>query len=71
MTVTYIMILIPLLLVFFWFYMFWNMTNNDNLPQCYITVTNGTNPKFDWTAAFIILSIVTAGYYYFTEYRNR
>jgi hypothetical protein len=46
------------------------MTTNDNLPNCYFTLTAGRNVRLDWMVAFIFLSILTAGYYYFTEYNK-
>ncbi len=66
-----ILILIPLPLVVFWLWMFSDMTKNDNLPQCFITFTNGRNSSFDWTFAFIFLSVFAAIFYYVTEYRKR
>jgi uncharacterized membrane protein (DUF4010 family) len=66
-----ILLLIPLPLVVFWLWMFSAMTKNDNLPQCFITFTNGRNPSFDWTVAFIFLSIFAAILYYLNVYRNR
>jgi len=51
--------------------MFWEMSNNDTLPN------NAPLPpkwpptsKFEWTLAFIFLNLIAAGYYYFTEYRK-
>jgi hypothetical protein len=66
-----ILLLIPLSSLAFWAWMFSDMTKNDNLPQCFLTFTNGRNPSFDWTVAFIFLSIFTAIIYYVTVYRNR
>ena len=66
-----IMLIIPLLLVLFWAWMFKAMTENQYLPPCFFSVTNGTDPRFDWSIAFVILNIFTAIYYYFTEYRSR
>ncbi len=66
-----ILILIPLSLLAFWAWMFSDMTKNDNLPHCFITFTNGRNPSFDWTIAFIFLNIFAAIFYYVTEYRKR
>ncbi len=64
--------IIVLPLMVFWVWMFWDMTNNDDLPS------NSTAPltwppssKFNWTLAFIFLSVFAAFLYYFTEYRNR
>ena len=55
-----VFLLMPIALVIFWGWMFWEMTNNESLPRCYITLTNGTNARYDWTIAFILLSIFTA-----------
>jgi len=63
------LLLFPIVLIAFWGWMFWEMTQNKNLPPCYFTVTNRTNTRYDWTIAFIFLSAFTAGYYFFTEYR--
>lgn len=66
-----ILILIPLPLVVFWLWMFSDMTKNGNLPQCFITFSNGKNSGFDWTVAFIFLSIFTAIVYYVNVHRNK
>ena len=65
--------LISVLLLFtFWLWMFWDMTNNGNLPS------NSTAPlawppssKFSWTLTFVFLNVFGAVFYYFYEYRNR
>ena len=51
-----------LALLVFWAWMFWDMTNNNNLP---------TRAKSNWTLAFVFASIFAAVYYYDCEYRNR
>ncbi len=51
-----------LALLVFWAWMFWDMANNDDLPN---------NVKSTWTLAFVFLSIFAAAYYYSNEYRNR
>lgn len=66
-----ILALIPLSLVVFWLWMFSAMTKNGNLPQCFLTFTNGRNSSFDWTVAFIFLSIFTAIFYYVTVYSKK
>jgi hypothetical protein len=63
--------IVPLVLLIFWLRMFWDMTNNDDLPKCFITFTRGNDARFDWTVTFIFLSLFTAILYFFTEYRNR
>ena len=67
-----IFIILPLILIVFWFWMFRDMTNNAYIPD------RSTQPwtwpptnKYDWTLAFIFLSIFAAIYYYFVEYRPR
>lgn len=58
--------LIPVILVLpllaFWAWMFWDMTNNDDLPS---------NVKWNWTFLFVFLSLFAAVFYYFDQYRNR
>jgi sterol desaturase/sphingolipid hydroxylase (fatty acid hydroxylase superfamily) len=51
-----------LLMLVFWAWMFWDMTNNGNLPS---------SVKSTWTLWFVFLSIFAAMYYYVYEYRNR
>ncbi len=53
---------IPLLLLGFWAWMFWDMANQDNFQF---------TSKFNWTLAFVFLNVVAAVFYYFYEYRNR
>ena len=56
-----ILMIIPLALLVFWLWMFWDMTNNDNLPS---------GSKFNWTLAFVFLNVFAA-VYYFAEYRKK
>jgi hypothetical protein len=63
--------LLPIPLLVFWLWMFSDMTKNENLPPCYITVTNGRNPGLDWMVAFVFLNVITAMVYYATVYRKR
>jgi len=65
-----ILALLPLPLLTFWVWMFSDMMKNDNLPSCFITFTRGTDPRFDWTVAFLFLSIFAAIFYYSNEYRK-
>ena len=53
-------IVIPLLA--FWLWMFWDMTNHDNLSSMC---------KPNWTLAFVFFNVFAAVYYYVYEYRNR
>jgi hypothetical protein len=66
-----IIAIIPIVPILFWLRMFSHMTKNDNLPQCFITFTNGRNSRLDWTMAFLFLSVFAAMVYYVTVYRNR
>ncbi len=59
------------LLLGFWMWMFADMRNNTALPPCIITITGGNDPRFDWTATFILLNVFAAIYYYFNVYRSR
>ncbi len=66
-----ILTLIPFLLLIFWAWMFSDMLRNENLPPCFITFTNGNDPRFDWTVVFVFLNVFAAMFYYANEYRNR
>ncbi len=55
----------------FWLWMFRDMYGNENVPPCFITLTSGRNPRFDWTFTFAFLSLLAAVCYYMAEYRNR
>ena len=65
-----IIIILPLVPLRFWLWMFWDMSNNDHLPQCFISFTRGSNATFDWWVVFIFLSIFAAIFHYINEYRN-
>jgi hypothetical protein len=66
-----IIVILPIVPLLFWLWMFWDMSNNDNLPQCFLTFTRGSNSTFDWWVAFIFLIVFTAILYYVNVYRNR
>jgi len=66
----WLVLLIPLAAVGFWLWMFWDMTSNRALPPCFISLTGGHDPARDWTFAFVLLNIFTAGYYYLNVYRE-
>ncbi len=53
-----LVIIIPL--IAFWFWMFWAMTNNEELPA---------NSKYNWALAFLVGNVFAAAYYYVTVYR--
>jgi hypothetical protein len=57
-----ILLIVPLPLVGFWFWMFRDLTNNDYLSS---------DEKNDWTVKFILLNVLAAFWYYLVEYRNR
>ena len=48
--------------------MFWDMSVKDNLSKCYISITK--DPKIDWMLAFIVFNVITAGLYFFTEFKR-
>jgi len=50
--------------------MFLDMIKNDHLPGCFITFTGGRDSNFDWTVAFVFLSIIAAIFYYSNVYRK-
>ena len=52
-------VLLPLLVFYFW--MFWDMSNNTALSS---------SAKYNWTMAFIFLNVFAA-VFYFTEHKNR
>ena len=64
-------LLLPLFLLAFWAWMYWDLTNNVDLPNCYISFTGGSNPRLDWNIAFILLSGITADVYFVNVYRYR
>jgi hypothetical protein len=55
-----LVIIIPLIV--FWLWMFWAMTNNEELP---------VHSKYYWALAFLVGNVFAAAYYYVTVYRNR
>jgi len=63
--------LIPLAVLVFWAWMFADMRSSDDLPGCFISLRRGRDPRSDWTAMFVILSLVTAMMYYTEVYRSR
>ena len=62
---------IPLILVPFWLWMFWEMSHNDELPECVVSVSAKRDTQLDWAIAFVLFNIVTAGYYYAAVFRKR
>ncbi len=50
------------LMIVFWAWMFWDMTNNDDIPG---------NAKYTWMLGVVFLSIFVAIYYYVYVYRSR
>ena len=71
-TIQLISLIVPILLLGFWIWMFWAMTNNDRLPSRSNTALSlPPASKFEWTWMFIVFNIFAAVYYYFAEYRNK
>ncbi len=66
-----ILVILPLVPFLFWLWMFWDMSKNEHLPQCFLSFRRGSNPTFDWWVVFIFLSILAAIFYYVNVYRNR
>ncbi len=67
-----ISMLVILPLIVFWFWMFWEMTNNDCLPStANPPLTWPPSSKYGWTLAFIFMNVVAACFYYFYEYKSR
>ena len=54
--------LVTLPLVAFWFWMGWEMANNNSLPR---------DSKYSWLVAFLFLNFFAAIWYYLTEYRRK
>ena len=66
-----IIVILPIVPLLFWLWMFSDMSNNVNLPQCFITFTRGSNSTFDWWVVFIFLNVFAAIFYYVAVYRNK
>lgn len=65
-----LVVILPL--IAFWAWMFNDMLNNDDIPSMEPAGFRWPpEAKNHWIIFFIIFSIFTAGYYYFTEYRNK
>ncbi len=56
-----ILLLIPLPFAAFWLWMFWDMMNNEYLPE---------QSRTTWMVAFVFLNFFTAVYYYFNVYKK-
>jgi hypothetical protein len=59
---TWLPFIVSFPLLFFWAWMFWEMAENPRI--------RGREHLF-WTIAFVFASVITAGYYFFTEYRHK
>jgi hypothetical protein len=71
-TAQLISVVIAVMLIAFWAWMLNDMINNDDIPS--MEPPGFRWPpvaKNHWIVFFIVLSIFTAGYYYFTVYRER
>ncbi len=63
---------LPLLLIGFWVWMFNEMWNNQEIPNSEPNLIRWPPvAKNQWTIFFVFLSVLTAGYYYFTEYKKK
>lgn len=70
------LVLVPIviiaLLLGFWLWMFYDMINNDEIPsQEPAGLRWPPVAKNHWIIFFVILNIFTAGYYYFTVYKEK
>ena len=59
------------LLVAFYFWMFRDMTSNDNIPPCFVTFSSDRDQRYNWTLAFVLLNIFAEAIYYLAEHRSR
>ncbi len=66
-----LLVLIPIALLAFWAWMFFDLTKNDNLHSCFITISGWRDARLDWNVAFIFLNVIAAFFYYVYEYRIR
>ena len=65
-------IIIMLPLIGFWFWMLWDMTNNDRLPSNSTpTLTWPPTSKLGWMLIFVVLNVFGAAFYYVEVYRNK
>lgn len=64
-------LLVSLPLVVFWLWMFSDMTKNDRLPPCFITITNGNDSRLDWAFVFFLMNVFGTLLYYMARNRNR
>lgn len=56
----------------FWLWMFYDMINNNDIPgQEPTSLRWPPVTKNHWTIFFVVLNIFTAGYYYFTVYKEK
>jgi len=68
---TQLMIILPIVLIVFWVWMFNDMLKNDRLPNGGPLNRLTSDPKSDWTLAFIFLNVFAAAMYYSLIYRHR
>jgi hypothetical protein len=67
---------IPLAIIFilasFWLWMFYEMLHNDDIPAGgQAGLSWPPQSQSHWIIFFVLLSLFTAGYYYFTTYREQ
>ena len=70
---TFLSIVIALLLMGFWAYMLNDMWHNKTIPETKLSWHLPWPPraKNQWQLFFIVLTVFTAAYYYFTEYKKK
>jgi hypothetical protein len=68
---TQIEFILPLVLIVFWIWMFRDMLNNDRLPNGGPLNKLTSDPKSDWTIAFIFLNVFAAVFYFSLVYRHK
>ena len=54
--------IISLAAIVFWAWMFWDFINNPKISP---------DERLFWFVGFVVLSILTAGFYYFTQYEKK
>lgn len=47
------------------------MTNNQDLPECFIRIGKVSNPKTDWAFAFVFMNLIAALFYWWEIYRKK
>jgi len=67
-----VLLLIPLAVIVFWLWMFYHMLHNDDIPSvARPTFAWPPEAKNQWLPFFIVLNVITALYYFFTEFARK